>query len=446
MNILRIPLATKHFGESIRYSSLGMAAGIATLAWSLSGSTVDAQQPRTLQHEGRSFEVVPASEMSSVFETSGEETIVSEFDRNFPLIQGNQFSASSCGDSQCSGQCGGSCGGSTCSSNGLNRGGFFGGGRNGCNDGCATCNPFCYGRVEAVYMHRGGLDRFTRSRTPGLLLDEPDFEAAPRITIGTAPDCVSGYEASFVGPLNFETSRSAVGAGGQTLLGDTELPDGIFRLFDDPATANPNTVQFQRYQSDYWSVDASKTSLAWDIAKLLFGPRYISFDEQYDYTGASSDAVSTRSGSIYSETRNRLFGLQVGADIFNPVCRSTSAYFRGRAGAYYNNAESTAYVANSVFPLSAPAPLGPAVNVSRYGGRDTHHGFSAMFEFGGGLQYQISEMFSIQGGGELWYLSNVATASDQIPTQVGIGTSYRKTKASDDVFFAGFNVGATMKY
>lgn len=445
MNIPWIPLTNSHV-KSIRRTSVGMAAGIATLAWSLNGSVADAQQ-RTLQHDGRSIEVVPADQMESVFQTSGNEIMVSEFDRNFPLVHGSQFAAGTRGNGQCGGQCGGNCGGATCGGGacggGACGGGLLGGNRNGCNDGCATCNPFCYGRVEAVYMRRGDLDNFTRSRTPGLMLDEPDFEAAPRITIGTSPDCVTGYEASFVGPLNFDTSRSAIGASGRTLIRDTEQPDGIFRLYDDATVPvpTPDSVQFQRYQSDYWSVEASKTSMAWDIAKLLFGPRYIRFDEQYDYTGASNAATSLRSGSINTRARNNLIGLQVGADIFNPVCRSTSAYFRGRAGGFYNDAESTTYVNNSVYPLG-----GPAVNAARYGGRDSHGGFAAMFEIGGGLQYQISEMFSVQGGGELWYLTQVATAEDQIPTVVGVGAAYRGTKASDDVFFAGFNVGATMKY
>lgn len=441
MNISWIPLSNRHV-ESIRRSSVGMAAGIATLAWSLSGSLADAQQ-RTLQHDGRSFAVVPAEHMSSAFQASSDEIIVSEFGQNFPQVQGSQFAGGSCGSGQCNGQCGGNCGGGGSAGRGM-----FGGNRYGCNDGCATCNPFCYGRIEAVYMRRGGLDRFTRSQTPGLLLDEPDFEAAPRITLGTAPDCVSGFEVSFVGPLNFDTSRTAMGASGGTLLRDTETTDSIFRLFDDPATTIPATapdsVQFQRYQSNYWSVEASKTSMAWDIAKLLFGPRYIRFDEQYDYAGSSTNADSSpgapikQGGSIYSKSSNNLIGLQVGADIFSPVGRSTSAYFRGRAGGFYNDAESTTYVNNIV----SVAPQ----NRTRYGGRDSHGGLAAMFEIGGGLQYQISEMFSVQGGGELWYLTRVATAEEQIPSVVGVGAAYLGTKASDDVFFAGFNVGATMKY
>ncbi|TWU19123.1 hypothetical protein [Allorhodopirellula heiligendammensis] len=435
MNIPFIPLAHKQLGESIRCTGFGMAAGIASLAWSLSGSVANAQQPRTMQHEGRSFAVVPAAEMSSVFETSGEEIIVSEFDQNFPLIHGSQIAAGSCSGSQCPGNCGSP----TCGGGGLHGGGFFGHRQNSCNDGCATCNPFCYGRVEAVYMQRDGLDNFTRSRSPAMLLDEPNFEAAPRITIGTAPDCVTGYEASFVGPLNFDTNRTAVGRSGQTLLTQrTVIPaappvpglqvDEVFSLYGDPV--NPDATLFQRYRTEFWSVEASRTSLAWDIAKLLIGVRYIRLDEQYDLIGA--DPTAGQSGAIYSKTTNDLIGMQIGGDIFTPVCRSTSAYFRGRGGLYYNNAGSTALVSKDATLL--------------YGIRDNHDGFAAMFEFGGGLQYQISEMFSVHGGGELWYLTKVATAADQIPTIVGDNIGAHGTRASDDIFFAGFNVGATMKY
>ncbi len=439
MNIPRIPRTPKYLGESIRCSRMGVAVGIATLTWSLSGSVANAQQHRTLQHDGRSFEVVPASEMASVFEASDGETVVSAFDRNFPLVQGSQLSD---GQYVANSRGSGSCSGAAHGGGGLHGGGLLGHRGKNCGGPCTDCQPFYYGRVEAVYMHRNELDNFTRSRTPGLLLDDPNFEAAPRVTIGTAPDCVSGFEASFVGPLNFDTSRSVVGKSGQTLLtqrivippsvGPPPTPgiqaDGIFSLYPDPASAD--ATQFQRYRSNYWSVEASKTSLAWDIAKLLIGPRYIRFDEQYDLIG--SDPTAGHSGAIYSRSTNDLFGLQVGADIFSPICQSTSAYFRGRAGGYYNHSGSTALVTQDAAVL--------------YGVRDNRDGFAAMFEIGGGLQYQISEMFSIQGGGELWYLTRVATASDQVPSLVGDNVPHAGTSASDDVFFVGFNVGATMKY
>lgn len=440
MNIRRILRTSKYFGESIRNSRIAVAVAVATLTWSLSVSVAHGQQPRTLQHEGHSFEVVPASEMASVFEVSEGESVVSEFDRNFPLVHGSHVASGQYGAGACAS---GSCGGTAVGAGGLYLRGLFGHRGNRCNGPCSDCQPFWYGRVEAVYMHHNELDNFTRSRTPEFRLDDPDWETAPRITIGTAPDCVSGWEASFVGPLNFDISRTVMGAGGQTLLGDTDpTTGGIFRLFDDPTSASPNTRQYQRYQSDYWSVEASKTSLAWDIAKLLFGPRYIRFDERYDYAGVSNDSVSIHSGSIDTRARNNLIGLQVGADIFTPVSRSTSAYFRGRAGGYYNHAESNARVDNFVHPIGG----GPVVKLNRYGIRDEHDGFAAMFEIGGGLQCQISRMFSIHGGGELWYLTQVATAADQIPSRVGVGAPTRATQASDDVFFAGFNIGATMKY
>ncbi|TWT65382.1 hypothetical protein [Allorhodopirellula solitaria] len=446
-------LTTQRDGEPVLSSRMGLAASIATLAWSLSGSMADAQQQRTLQHDGHSFEVVSASDMSSVFEMSGGESVGSEFDRNFPLAQGSQFAggqlaSSSCGDGQCSGSCGGQCGDSACGVGGGYRGGLFGHSRN-CGGPCNDCQPFCYGRVEAVYMQRDGLDNFTRARSPDLWLDDPGFEPAPRITIGTAPDCVSGCELSFTGPLNWEMNNTAVLKNGQTLLTERiELPgpggigtfqqDIAFTMLYDPTLTSPvddanDPVLFQRqrYESTYWTVEASKTSMAWDIAKLLIGPRYIRFDEEYSYT-ASNGPAPDQNAAIYSEASNDLIGLQVGADIFSPICRSTSAYFRGRAGGYYNLAQSTAFVEDQATWL--------------YGESDEDNGFAAMFELGGGLQYQICEMFSIHGGGELWYLTQVATAENQIPTVVGVNTPYRGTQSSDDVFFAGFNVGATMKY
>ncbi|MBB3206920.1 hypothetical protein FHS27_002734 [Rhodopirellula rubra] len=437
MNITWIPRTNQCPSEVVSRFRVGLGVALATLACSLTGTVVEAQQLTSLQHEGKSFQVVPASEMSSLLSAP-----MSNFDSDIAQVAcmsgGSQCASGSCNTGQCSGQCGGNCGGTVCGSS--------------CGLSCPTCDPYCYGRVDALMMRREGLSRFTRSRE--FAMDEYDFELAPRITIGTVPDCVSGTEVSFTGPINWEMSNSATGLSGQTFLAEqvpaqllgSSLADqqiGFAFLYDPedfdpgpPVVVNdfaddPVAFQRQRYESTYWSVEASQTSVAWDIAKLLFGARYISFDEEYRYT-ASNGAAPADNGYIYSDTTNDLIGLQVGLDMYSPVCRFGSTYLRARAGGFWNLSEATAIVDDQDERL--------------YGVRDDDGNFAFMFELSNGVHYQVGEMLSLHGGTELWYLAEVATAEDQIPSLVGARAGGRAIETGDDVLFVGFSVGATLKY
>jgi len=441
MNITWIPRTLARYSEVALRSGVALGVALTTLAWSCSGTVADAQQVRSLQHGGQSFAVVPASQATNLMSMPSFSAPLSDLDQAIAQVGYDGGSCASgrcgsgrigggqCGNGQCSGQCGGDCGGSQ---SGLN---------------CPTCDPYRYGRVDALMMRRQGLDRFTRSRE--FSLDEYDFEFAPRFTFGIVPDCVSGTEVSFTGPLNWDMSRSVTGRSGQTTLAelipgnlltspildqtigftqlfDTEDPVGVGNFPDDPVG-----LQRQHYESTYWSVEASKTSMAWDIAKLLIGARYISFEEEYSLT-ASNGAAAEQNGFLLSNTTNNLIGLQVGIDMFTPVYRNTSTYLRARAGGYWNMSEATAIVDDQTERL--------------YGMRDEDGNIAGLFELSNGVHYKFGEMLSVHAGSEVWYLAEVATAERQIPSLVGARASSQSIETGDDVLFVGFSFGATLKY
>lgn len=323
-----------------------------------------------------------------------------------------------------------------------------------CSMGCPTCEPYCYIRAESVLMRRQGIDNFTRSRN--FSLDDYDFEFAPRITIGTVPDCVSGNEFSFTGPLQWRTSETLLNTNGLTQLFEripgqinpipiTEQDIAFTFLYDPEAVVDPNAdplvftdnpgdainIQRQTYESNYWSLETSRTTMAWDVAKVLFGPRYVNFEETYTYT-ASNGAAAADNGALVSDVSNTLIGLQVGVELFTPITKFGSTYMRARAGGYLNQSEARVSVVDQDEVL--------------YGMSDDDIGLAGMIEISNGIQYQLGEMLGVHAGTELWYVTEVATAESNIPQTIGSRASTRSINNSDDVLFVGFGFGATLKF
>lgn len=490
MNMTWFPRTTKLCCATGGMRAFTLGTAIATAACLTVGNDVSAQQyarqsqngphVRSVQHDGKSFPVVQASESMTyrapTTASPARAPAKNGSARTIPttapdgIEQIDHQSASSC-DSGLSGPLrrgmggsmsermfgnlsgrgsgghagsGGDCNSGSCNTGGSGcytgggiggyGGGGTGGGAYGNGSQCPTCAPFRYARIEGVYMRRNGLDNFTRSRN--FALDDPDFDWAPRITIGSVPDCSNGYEASFVGPLRWNTSENLLNPNGSTLLEELFTPQ--------PGVA---VNEVQSYRSEYWSGEASKTMMAWDIAKFYFGGRYINFDEDYLYSASRGaiaavpaaggnpavPAVPAQSGSIASRTQNDLFGLQIGMEVFTPIfCENLSTFTRAKAGVYYNQADSRVTL------------LDQGARVYQY--NDDDGGIAGMFEVSSGVQYQMGEMLSLHAGSELWYLTGVATAKDNIPPIAGIRTASPSTNADDDIVFVGFNFGATFKF
>jgi hypothetical protein len=68
-----------------------------------------------------------------------------------------------------------------------------------------------------------------------------------------------------------------------------------------------------------------------------------------------------------------------------------------------------------------------------------------MFELGGGMRYYLTNNFHLRAGSEIWYLDNVATAMSQFGREMSPSTG-QSTRARDNLFMFGFNVGAEWKF
>jgi len=276
-----------------------------------------------------------------------------------------------------------------------------------------TCNPYHYAAVDVLYMTNDNLQTYAGPSPIGV--SDYDYELGIRATIGTVPDCHNGYEATFVGPFEWESSAS----GGRGF----NVSNLDLTAFD---------AQFQRFEAELMSFELNRTLIGWEVIKLLYGVRYIQYDEEFLNT-ATGPGVA---GLLRSEVENRMIGGQIGAEMTFPVTCRLWTDFRGRAGAYANFAEN-----DFQLRYSAPAPVDEILILT---GDDTTE-LAGVFELGGGLRYYVTNNFHIRAGAELWYIAGVASAVDQFGSIFSAGTG-RRTEVDDDVFLYGVNAGVEWKF
>jgi hypothetical protein len=288
-----------------------------------------------------------------------------------------------------------------------------------------TCSPYQYVIADALYMRHDGADHPGYPVAYGF--DNFDFELGMRLTIGTTPDCHNGYEMSFVGPFQWSTDLlvPAPPAG----LFANMIP--IFPFTPDDLSSFNNAAQYYQFlEADYWSLEMNRTMIGWDVIKLLYGFRYIDYQEDYLLLSQPKAPV-TGIGQMGSSTNNRLFGGQVGLDLTYPVTCRLWSDMRARGGIFANLAENTFSLGNEGVLI--------AYN------DDSTTKAAWMFELGGGMRYYLTNNFHLRAGSEIWYLDNVATAMSQFGREMSPSTG-QSTRARDNLFMFGFNVGAEWKF
>ncbi len=270
-------------------------------------------------------------------------------------------------------------------------------------------------------MERDAKNGFTAS--PNFILENFDYEWAPRITIGSVPDCVHGYEVSFTGQFEWERAARVSDAAGGIGTFLTAVPPVVPANLSAFSNA---TSQFQSYEADYWSFEANRTLVGWEVAKLLYGVRYSEYDETYTYL--SQNTASER-GLLRSDVDNQLLGAQVGMDLLYPVCENGYTDFRARAGLFINFADLDLRVLNAGSTVAASF--------------QSRERLAGAIELGGGFRYQLGEMLSLRAGAELWYLSGIATAGGQFTGGI---LANREVRMKDDFLISGVSFGAELKF
>lgn len=369
------------------------------------GQLKSAVQDGLFSHDGQAYKVVDAASYLSPGDNAG--TIAQ-------VAYGN---CNSCGTS-CGGACGHSRGLGLLSCQGCNLSG------DGCNncmaDPCAPCRPYWYAGVELLYMDLDGGD----NRSLG------DFykkgfcrEYAGRFTFGCVQDCLRGCEISFTGPFQWDTYASVTDPSfGIESLIDPVLPllPGDFSAFSDA------DFQSETYQAEYWSGELNRTFVSGDMAKLLFGFRYIDYSEDFQFF--SQNASGT--GLVQSQVDNQMYGLQLGLDLLYPICRRGYTDFRGRLAGFVDSVDSRFSADN----------LGSSVVLNL----DDSTELAGLIELGGGFRYRLGN-WTLRAGGEFWYFANVATAPGNFNRQVS-QSSGNLTDGGTNFYMLGLSLGAQLQY
>ena len=375
-------------------------------------------------HNGGSYQIIDSSSVPTANMPMAD-PVTSEMPMmqspNYGGYANNGYPAAGCATGNC-----GSSGSNYAGYSGamLGRGGAkLGSGGNVCGP---TCNPYLYASLEALYFTNRQVGNYSQS--PNFFLDDFDYEFGVRGTVGIVPDCRNGMEFSFVGPFTWNTAaqlNSSTGGIGTFLVPRGTLVAGDLSNFSNAVS------QRQEYEAQYYSLEANRTLIGWEICKFLYGMRYVNYEEDFLYRSATVGAAPANQGQLFSSTQNRLIGAQVGLEMTYPITCKLWSDFRGRAGAYGNFAENQ-------FRLSNGGTL-----VARNFDDDVE--LAGLFEFGGGVRYYLTDDFHVRAGAEMWYLTGVATAIDQFSSRVRQDTG-RRIDIDDDVLMMGINVGAELKF
>lgn len=289
-----------------------------------------------------------------------------------------------------------------------------------------SCPPGCTDRIyvqaDALYLSREGDLGTTLSQA--FALDDFDWELGGRITIGRQYDCLDGWEFTYMGPYEFDTSDQRIAGG---TLQSRLIPAGGF-VAADLSAFNNATFHRQEYESKLNSFELNRKWWGWDVMSLSLGLRYMQIDEDFTFTSRN---VLAEEGALVVDTDNALIGGQIGLEMLNPRTRRLSFGVRTKLGLFANISELGSGVFNAGTTLVAHT--------------DDEISFAFAPEVGVFTQYQLTPRIALRTGYEVLYIYGLALASDQELRVVHPGMNDNIDDAGDLLYHGG-SVGVEVSF
>jgi len=294
---------------------------------------------------------------------------------------------------------------------------------------CDSCWPAWTVRMSAVFLTRkdpGALNLYTG---PGgqTLLNADQFNFNYRAGLDTSViyqfDQRTGIQGRYLWVDRFEDSSPLF-----------NLPAGTSHILTNPPTdtLGPSSNLQGMYGTGFQTAEINLRRGLCDYLTLLGGFRYAKLDETLTIMEPSGGP-----GIQSWDTRNKLYGFQLGLDgiLYQNDRWRVNGILKG--GVYEN-------VGNLSVDVTEPA------SHFRSFSRSSGNKSAFLGEVGLYTTYQLSHHWAIRGGCQLLWLTNVATAPDQVAATSNIfatpGNIPSSIDMTGDVWYRGINVGLEFTY
>jgi len=181
-------------------------------------------------------------------------------------------------------------------------------------------------------------------------------------------------------------------------------------------------IQTQSLKARFQGLELNRTWWGWDVVKTTLGIRYIHYSEDYQLTSNDGGVI----GRYFLETRNNLFGPQIGMELFYDVGRRFAFTFGGKVAGYANPHVTKVSARNGA--------------ISILNNRDESAEFSYSFELGASAHWKIGPRARLVTGYDLLGMYELNTASQNF-NGVLSPASGTTSNANDDVFLHGISAG-----
>lgn len=290
----------------------------------------------------------------------------------------------------------------------------------------AGCYPRWYVEAEAIFLWRDNHSIFqpvavnTITGAPELTTNSVDIDTGvgPRALIGVHLSERAALEVQYFSALGFSGSAAAFGDDDLSAPGDL----GAFGF--DWSFADQMDID---YSSEVHNIELNYLH-TWGRWSFISGFRFLRLTEEYDLT-TFNDFLAPTTTSFYNiDTRNDLYGIQLGGRYRHCIKRRFFWEATGKAGLFGNDARQSqlltdfddAVVLRDTETKSSPVAFVGDVNIS--------------------VGYLLSRVWSVRAGYSAIWIDQVALGSDQLDFDLG-PTAGTAINTSGSVFMHGVNVG-----
>lgn len=337
---------------------------------------------------------------------------------------------------------GGGCGPGGCGAGGCGAGGCGLGNHGPFGDG-GCCTPMWYDlHVEWMNLRRDGvgdnIDITSRNAGGPIVLSTDDLDLGEangfRLTYAFLIGASTALEVSYFGAFEWDSSSAVTGDG------DLYSVFSGFGQTINPGVGFPGTVDAANYHSISYESELNNVEVnmrrRWVSENCLFhgsylgGLRYLSLREYFNH---ATEAASGGSLNYDLDTKNDLFGAQIGTDMYMCISPRFKLGLEIEAGIYANSADADTYVTG----VDVDTPIVP---VSESEGETDVAG---VFEAGIIGIFKVTPRWTIRGGYQGLSLNGVALATENFNTAAPLLPRTAFIDSNGDAYYHGATLGST---